>query len=138
MAEKEQVVDEIVEEESEEGTEEEEEEDLVDPKEEVTEQCSEVPKCAKLREIMDECTERVNSKSQTTETCTEELIDFMHCVDTCVIQPHLSLIHVRCMRQRICSRSWSRCTSLAVLPLNHTLNCTLFLFHIVAIEVLVP
>ena len=64
--------------------EEDEEEDLVDPKEEVTEQCMEVPKCVKLKEVMDECSDRVDSKSKTTETCTQELFDFMHCVDHCV------------------------------------------------------
>lgn len=30
------------------------------------------------------CTERVNSKSKTTETCNEEFQDFLHCVDHCV------------------------------------------------------
>lgn len=38
----------------------------------------------KLREVLDACTERVESKSNTSENCTEELFDFIHCVDHCV------------------------------------------------------
>ena len=41
-------------------------------------------KCAKLQEELDRCTERVNSRSNTAETCAQELYDFVHCVDYCV------------------------------------------------------
>ena len=64
--------------------EEEEEEDAVDPREELDEKCGDTLKCSKLREVLDECTDRVNSKSNTTETCVQELFDFVHCVDHCV------------------------------------------------------
>ncbi|XP_065886549.1 cytochrome b-c1 complex subunit 6, mitochondrial-like [Dysidea avara] len=64
--------------------EEEEEEDVVDPIDEIREKCSEVSKCRKLNEILEECTNRVNGKSNTTETCTQELFDFLHCRDDCV------------------------------------------------------
>lgn len=76
MAEEEQVVEEV--------EEEEEEEEPVDYQEVLKEKCAETSACAKLKELMDECTERVEGKEQTTETCTEELIDFIHCVDHCV------------------------------------------------------
>lgn len=73
---------------------EEEEEDPVDPREELDEKCGDTLKCSKLREVMDECTERVNSKSNTTETCVQELFDFIHCVDHCVsFEPNCCSIH---------------------------------------------
>lgn len=40
-------------------------------------------KCAAFGEKLQECNDRVNSRSQTLETCTEELFDFLHCVDHC-------------------------------------------------------
>ena len=64
--------------------EEEEEEDPVDPREELDEKCGNTLKCSKLQSVLDECTDRVNSKTSTTETCTQELFDFLHCVDHCV------------------------------------------------------
>ncbi|XP_041064873.1 cytochrome b-c1 complex subunit 6, mitochondrial isoform X1 [Carcharodon carcharias] len=66
--------------------EEEEEEELVDPLTTIREHCEQVEKCVKLREILDACTERVNSRSQTLETCTEELFDFLHVRDHCVAE----------------------------------------------------
>lgn len=67
----------------------EQEEDLVDPQDELKESCGERHECVELREILDECTERVESRSNTTETCTQELFDFVHCVDHCVSHtPH--------------------------------------------------
>jgi hypothetical protein len=33
---------------------------------------------------LQQCTDRVNSKPWTKETCNEELLDFLHCVDECV------------------------------------------------------
>jgi ubiquinol-cytochrome c reductase subunit 6 len=32
---------------------------------------------------LDECNERVMSKTKTSETCFEEVLDFYHCVDHC-------------------------------------------------------
>lgn len=69
--------------------EQEEEEDLVDPQDELKESCSERQECVKLKEIFDDCEERVQSRSNTTETCSQELLDFLHCVDHCVSHtPH--------------------------------------------------
>ena len=48
------------------------------------EKCSELAKCSRLKERLDTCSERVSGKSNTTETCTEELFDFVHCIDHCV------------------------------------------------------
>jgi ubiquinol-cytochrome c reductase subunit 6 len=72
------------EEEAEEEEEEEEEEDLVDPQDTLKDKCTNKPECMALKEKLDECNARVESRSRTTETCVEELIDFMHCVDHCV------------------------------------------------------
>ncbi|XP_014293934.1 cytochrome b-c1 complex subunit 6, mitochondrial [Halyomorpha halys] len=58
------------------------EDELVDPQVVLKEECGE--KCTKYKDKLDSCNERVSSRSQTTETCLEELIDFVHCVDHCV------------------------------------------------------
>ena len=64
--------------------EEEEEDDVEDPIDQMREKCSNKPKCAKLQRVLDECNERVEGKTSTTETCTQELFDFLHCRDHCV------------------------------------------------------
>ncbi len=61
---------------------EEEEADLVDPATEIKEKCAE-DHCAKYKDRLDECNARVTSKTKTTETCFEEILDFYHCVDHC-------------------------------------------------------
>ncbi|XP_066480981.1 cytochrome b-c1 complex subunit 6, mitochondrial [Tiliqua scincoides] len=63
---------------------EEEEEDLVDPLTTIREQCEQIEKCVKAREILEQCDARVSSKSHTEEQCTEELFDFLHARDHCV------------------------------------------------------
>ncbi|KPM11055.1 glutathione peroxidase [Sarcoptes scabiei] len=63
--------------------EEEEEEELVDPMEKLKEKCSS-EHCQSWKDKYDACNERVNSRKQTTESCFEELVDFLHCVDHCV------------------------------------------------------
>ena len=68
---------------AEEEEEEEEEEDLVDPAEQIKTSCAESGECSKYKGRLDECTSRVESKSQTTETCFEEILDFYHCMDHC-------------------------------------------------------
>ncbi|GAB1601187.1 cytochrome b-c1 complex subunit 6, mitochondrial-like [Argonauta hians] len=65
-----------------EAEEEEEEEDLVDEHDTLRDKCRE-NKCAKYQEKLDTCNDRVNSRSKTAETCTEELMDLFHCVDYC-------------------------------------------------------
>ncbi|XP_018329126.1 cytochrome b-c1 complex subunit 6, mitochondrial-like [Agrilus planipennis] len=62
-------------------------EDLVDPQQELRNECRE-SHCKNFAEKLEECTTRVTSKTKTTETCVEELIDLMHCLDHCVT-PHL-------------------------------------------------
>ena len=62
--------------------EEEDEEDLVDPAVDIKEKCAE-DSCTKYKSRLDECNDRVTSKSATTETCLEEILDFYHCVDHC-------------------------------------------------------
>merc|ERR1712126_51287 len=63
---------------------EEEEEDLIDPRDAIKEKCTEGHGCPSFKEKLEECTNRVESKSRTAETCMEELFDFIHCVDHCV------------------------------------------------------
>merc|ERR1711860_12455 len=62
--------------------EEEDEEDLVDPAVEIKENCAS-SHCASYKARLDECNDRVTSKSNTTETCMEEIMDFYHCMDHC-------------------------------------------------------
>jgi ubiquinol-cytochrome c reductase subunit 6 len=61
----------------------EEEEEMVDPLQKLRDNCAAKAECTALAEKMNACNDRVNSKSATTETCLEELIDYMHCVDHC-------------------------------------------------------
>ncbi|XP_037537428.1 cytochrome b-c1 complex subunit 6, mitochondrial-like [Nematolebias whitei] len=64
--------------------EEEEEEEMVDPLETVRAKCEQTAHCAHAKERLDACEARVNSRSRTTEECTEELFDFLHARDHCV------------------------------------------------------
>merc|ERR1711862_561150 len=72
--------------EAEEEEEDEDEEDLVDPLDTVKEKYSNSSTCAQLKNILAECEDRVRSKERTRETCYEELIDFLECVDHCVVE----------------------------------------------------
>ncbi|KAL1420205.1 hypothetical protein MTO96_024547 [Rhipicephalus appendiculatus] len=58
-------------------------EDMVDPLETLRAECRAKDKCVAFGQKLDECNERVGSRSQTLETCVEELFDFLHCVDHC-------------------------------------------------------
>ena len=62
--------------------EEEDEEDLVDPASLIKENCAE-SHCTSMKAKLDEYNDRVTSKTKTTETCFEEILDFYHCVDHC-------------------------------------------------------
>ncbi|KAF5279210.1 hypothetical protein FQR65_LT03458 [Abscondita terminalis] len=55
-----------------------------DPMTTLKEKCNELPKAQEFMDRLKECTERVNSKQQTTETCVQELMDYLHVVDNCV------------------------------------------------------
>ncbi|KAK8375989.1 hypothetical protein O3P69_008605 [Scylla paramamosain] len=70
----------------EEEEEEEEEEDLVDPLDGLKESCGSSNHCAHLNEKLTACNDRVNSRSKTEETCSEELFDYLHCVDHCLTE----------------------------------------------------
>merc|ERR1711916_384932 len=61
--------------------EEEEEEEPEDIKPKLEEACA--SHCTALKAELDKCSERVNSRSKTEETCAEELFDFLHCIDHC-------------------------------------------------------
>lgn len=42
-----------------------------------------------MSEKLSTCNDRVSSRSSTEETCTEELFDYLHCVDHCVSKSYL-------------------------------------------------
>ncbi|XP_017768914.1 PREDICTED: cytochrome b-c1 complex subunit 6, mitochondrial [Nicrophorus vespilloides] len=62
------------------------EEELVDPQETLRNKCRESNHCQHLVEKYQVCNDRVNGKSRTTETCTEELFDMLHAIDHCVTE----------------------------------------------------
>ncbi|CAG2056927.1 unnamed protein product [Timema podura] len=61
-----------------------EEEDLVDPQELLRAECGAQKSCLALEEKYKACNDRVNSRKKTAEICSEELFDYLHCVDGCV------------------------------------------------------
>lgn len=60
-------------------------EEIVDPLNVRREKCREDPKCTKLKLRLDKCTKRVEKASETSETCFEEIIDYVNCVDHCAM-----------------------------------------------------
>ncbi|XP_050353203.1 cytochrome b-c1 complex subunit 6, mitochondrial-like [Nymphalis io] len=64
--------------------EEEEEEELVDPQKELRDQCGQKPDAQNMWSKYQECNDRVNSRTNTAETCEEELRDYLHVLDHCV------------------------------------------------------
>jgi len=84
--EEEEEEDDVVEEEEEDDDddeEEEEEEDLVDPLDEARTACRETKECQKYVAKLETCENRVSSKSNTEETCVEEMMDLLHSIDHC-------------------------------------------------------
>lgn len=63
----------------------EEEAELVDPQGVIREECN-AHHCEKYQTKLTTCNARVNSRSNTAETCYEELLDLMHCIDHCASQ----------------------------------------------------
>ncbi|XP_037956245.1 cytochrome b-c1 complex subunit 6, mitochondrial-like [Teleopsis dalmanni] len=61
-----------------------EEEELVDPQTSLREKCATHGNTESLYNKYQECNDRVNSKSKTTETCMEELFDYVAELDHCV------------------------------------------------------
>lgn len=60
-------------------------EEIVDPLTVRREKCQQDPKCLKLKSRLEKCTARVNNAKQTDETCFEEIIDLVNCVDHCAM-----------------------------------------------------
>ncbi|KAH8237997.1 hypothetical protein KR032_010561 [Drosophila birchii] len=61
-----------------------EEEELVDPMDTLREKCQEKKHIEALYNEYQECNDRVNGKSNTTETCEQEMFDFVSELDHCV------------------------------------------------------
>ncbi|XP_045112482.1 cytochrome b-c1 complex subunit 6, mitochondrial-like isoform X2 [Portunus trituberculatus] len=57
-----------------------------DPLDDLKESCGTSNHCAHLNEKLTTCNDRVNSRSKTEETCSEELFDYLHCVDHCLTE----------------------------------------------------
>ncbi|CAD5211160.1 unnamed protein product [Bursaphelenchus okinawaensis] len=47
------------------------------------EQCE--PKVSKFKDLLDECNQRVSSRTQTEETCNQEMMDYIHHLDHCAM-----------------------------------------------------
>lgn len=63
----------------------EEEEEMVCPQEKLRDDCrAKDHHVAELLEKYNNCNERVNAKTKTSETCEEELFDYIHALDHCV------------------------------------------------------
>ncbi|XP_065177977.1 cytochrome b-c1 complex subunit 6, mitochondrial-like [Sycon ciliatum] len=62
---------------------EEDEEDPVDPLDTVKERCGRTALCSRMKARYDDCAERVSSKTNTSESCKEEFLDFVESVDNC-------------------------------------------------------
>ncbi|XP_058447211.1 cytochrome b-c1 complex subunit 6, mitochondrial [Malaya genurostris] len=58
--------------------------DIVDPQAVLREKCAQGGHATQLYEKYQACNDRVNSRTQTTETCVEELFDYLHELDHCV------------------------------------------------------
>ncbi|XP_031847084.1 ubiquinol-cytochrome c reductase 11 kDa subunit [Nomia melanderi] len=63
-----------------------EDDELIDPQKVLREKCSRKSECKTLQDKLNTCNDRVNSRTQTEETCLEELIDYVECVDHCVAE----------------------------------------------------
>merc|ERR1712168_286105 len=68
----------------EEEEEDEDEEDLVDPMDGIRDACRTGHHCGGIEEKYSACNDRVNARTKTEETCSEELFDLMHCMDHCM------------------------------------------------------
>ncbi|XP_020799191.1 cytochrome b-c1 complex subunit 6, mitochondrial-like [Drosophila serrata] len=60
------------------------EDELVDPQETLRDKCREKKHIESLFNKYQKCNDRVNGKSNTTETCIEELFDYVAELDHCV------------------------------------------------------
>ncbi len=55
-----------------------------DPAVKIREQCTNDSKCKPFGKALEECNKRVSSNPGSSESCQEELYDFLRCVDDCV------------------------------------------------------
>lgn len=63
----------------------EEEEEMVCPQEKIRDECrAKDHHVAELLQKYNDCNERVGAKTKTSETCEEELFDYIHALDHCV------------------------------------------------------
>lgn len=61
-------------------------EEIVDPLSVRREKCQQEEKCTKLKLRLDKCNARVEKAGKdTSETCFEEIIDYVNCVDHCAM-----------------------------------------------------
>lgn len=60
-------------------------EEIVDPLSTKREKCQQEPECMKLKKRLEKCTNRVNNTPGTEETCFEEVLDYVNCVDHCAM-----------------------------------------------------
>lgn len=54
------------------------------------EACTKLPKCKSFQDKLNTCNDRVNSRTKTEETCLEELIDYVGCIDHCAAKVLMS------------------------------------------------
>lgn len=60
-------------------------EEIVDPLSVRREKCQQDAKCLKLKLRLDKCSKRVEKAKEPSETCFEEIIDYVNCVDHCAM-----------------------------------------------------
>ena len=68
----------------EEEEDEEDEEDPIDPMDTIRESCASSKACTDIYSRFEQCEVRVNSKTNTEENCSEEILDFFKCQDYCM------------------------------------------------------
>ncbi|KAF5281885.1 hypothetical protein FQR65_LT14468 [Abscondita terminalis] len=66
--------------------------EIVDPMMTLREKCKDTEHAKHYLEKLEACNNRVSSRTKTTETCTEELFDFLHAVDHCVAKDLFSYL----------------------------------------------
>ena len=58
---------------------------LQDPHIIAKKECKSSGECDKFRALVDKCADRINNATEfTDETCNEEMIDYVQCIDECV------------------------------------------------------
>lgn len=60
-------------------------EEIVDPLQTKREKCKQEEKCLQLQKRLDKCTKRVEKHPEREESCFEEVLDYVSCVDHCAM-----------------------------------------------------